>query len=118
MQLLPQWLTRPNKQALRERSRLQEKILNKHIDCYVRPENWENLQAPAVSPEVWKVFPLAARKADLNMVTMQTATLKAAAQSTQRARSFADSSVGKTMTKNNTDTLALLGHASKEPSMW
>lgn len=83
MQLLPQWLTSPNKQALRKRSQLQEKILNKPTDCYVRPENWENLQAPAVNPEVWKVFPLAARKADLKMVAMQTATLKAAAQSTQ-----------------------------------
>ena len=115
MQLPPQWLTRPNKQILRERSRSHKK-LNKRIDCYVRPENCEHLQAPAVNPEVWKVLPTAAWKVDLKMVTMQTVPVKAAtavAQSTQTlfqtqtARSFVDSSVGKTTTKTNTNTLAL-----------
>ena len=61
----------------RERSRSHKK-LNKRIDCYVRPENCEHLQAPAVNPEVWKVVPTAAWKVDLKMVTMQTVPVKAA----------------------------------------
>ena len=89
---------------------LSDEKLNERIDFYARPVNCENLQAPMVNPEVWKVLLPAARKADLKMVTIQRAIVKAAtavAQSTQmlfqtqRARSFTDSSAGKTMTKNN-----------------
>jgi len=69
---------------------LSDEKLNERIDFYARPENCENLQVPTVNPEVWKVLPLAARKADLKMVTIQTAIVKAATAVAQSTNAVPD----------------------------
>ncbi|KAK7454133.1 hypothetical protein BaRGS_00039586 [Batillaria attramentaria] len=88
--------------------------------------NCEALVVPTINPEIWKVMPPAAKKADLKLAMTQRAIMKASlaiAQSTQQVirahtqKRFTDKPAKDEMTKKAADSFAVLGHACTELSL-
>ena len=105
---------------------LSETKLRERLDKYVRPDNCPNLQVPKVNAEIWKDLAASVKQADVKLASVQRAIVKATAalaQSTQvilkahTQRKLTDASVKATVTDQNADALALLGHACHELSV-
>ncbi|KAK7479414.1 hypothetical protein BaRGS_00029331 [Batillaria attramentaria] len=110
----------------RFRNNLADDKLKSKLDAYARPANCEALVVPTVNPEIWKVMPPAAKKADLKLAMTQRAIVKASvaiAQSTQQVirahaqKRFTDKPAKDEMTKKAADSFALLGHACTQLSL-
>lgn len=105
---------------------LSDNKLKERLDKYFRPDNCPNLQVPKVNVEIWKDLPATVKQADVKLASVQRAIVKATAalaQSTQvilkahTQKKLTDAAIKATVTDQNADAMALLGHACHELSM-
>ena len=105
---------------------LSENKLKERLDKYLHPDNCPNLQVPTVNAEIRKDLPANVIQADVKLASVQRVIVKATAalaQSTQvilkahSQKKLTDGSVKATVTDQNADGLALLGHACHELSV-
>ena len=99
--------------------KLGEHKLHEKRDKYPRPTNCERVVVPRVNPEIWVRIDHNAKQLDLRASSIQTNLVKVGAilaQSTDKLLSLAQAEVTsseiKALITFNTDTMALLGHAS------
>ena len=102
--------------------KLSEEKVKEKFAKYARPANCEELRVHNVNSEIWKIVPTKSRKNDVKTAHLQILLVKAAmavTKSTQtmlKAQKGGDSKHLKNAVEQNTDAIALLGHASRELS--
>ena len=87
-----------------------------HTEAHSRPENCPVLVVPQINKEIWGQLPTVARHADVKMVHMQRAIMKATCVVTSVANELVADGQQTTAIKACADALALLGHAVQEIS--
>jgi len=93
-------------------TKLEYKALQERMDAHRRPANCSELNVPLINKEVWQKLPPQAKKADLKVAQTQRALIKAACALAPVAGSLRQ----KEHIDNTIDTLALIGHATRELS--
>ncbi len=103
--------------------KLPENKIDEKEKHYVRPENTHRLQVPKVNPKIWRQMGHRHKGQDLAMQRAQRALVKGAipvailANSLLESRKNEEVSDADKLIRLATDSLALLGHASRELSV-
>ena len=87
-----------------------------HTEAHSRPENCPALVVPQINKEIWGQLPTVVRHANVKMVHMQRAIMKATCVVTSVANELVTDGQQTTAIKACADALALLGHAVQEIS--